>query len=319
MRVLPRGSTSLLKLPPKVSPNTTIVANSKQDASMSAADKAAARSVVAKLSIEILPDEMITHILLYLCTDLRTLCAVAKTSSRLRRLSMDVVRVYFLPNIKLMTVIDQEGRRKNTTQYVFDMLDDATMEARFKPVRTSPQRYRNDNYAASPTLHRLSLSDANDYPTMVSPQPTSTSSLIVEPSAIALKQNAHNVTNNSRRQPSWHTLDSITSNSNNDSSNMTTTLITIETGRQKHLQISKLGPFSACSNSSLWQLEYMVSTDHSALMSAEDTGLERFVTPLFVKAHLSLFKRRQRGQNGATNSKAFLQWFKKKRLPSLPV
>ncbi|KAI8143859.1 hypothetical protein BJV82DRAFT_609666 [Fennellomyces sp. T-0311] len=233
-------------------------------------------TITQKLTIEALPDELITHILVHLQADLKTLCEVAQASPRLQKLAMDVLRDYILPNIQLGTIIDQEGRRKATTFYMFDSLDNDTMQVRFKPVMAVSQRYRNDGYAAPPTLHRLSMS--------------------VNTSTLPVKES------NSRRQASWHTLDSLT---NLDEASKT------QAGKPRQLRISKPGIFSAQSNSSLWQLEYRVSTDHSASTSATDSSGERFVSPLFVKAHLSLFWRISPKKQSSPVNVNLLQWIKK--------
>ncbi|KAI9270756.1 hypothetical protein BDA99DRAFT_502617 [Phascolomyces articulosus] len=292
---------------------------------------------------KLLPDELITHILMYLHSDLKTLCTMAEISLRLRRVAMQVIRLYFLPNIRLSTFIDQEGRRKSTMQYVFDSLDDTTLEIQFKPMSISPQRYRNDNYAASPTLHRLSMSDANNYSASALSWPLYTFTT-TDPNEEGENTTSDDDKNNSRRQPSWHTLDSITSNTlpsspTNMSEFMNNKMIETTTGKRKQLQITKPGIFSSStssngnSGSSLWQLEYRVSTDHhSASMSAvtvfdnqnvNEGGNERFVTPLYVKTHLSMFSKAQssgkiykrlslNGKENNSNSKSILQWFKKR-------
>ncbi|KAI7859158.1 hypothetical protein BDC45DRAFT_497007 [Circinella umbellata] len=314
-----------------------------------------ALSGIQLLTIEILlPDELITHILTYLHTDIKTLSAIAEISPRLHRITMNVIRSYFLPNIQLSTVIDQEGRRKSTMQYVFDTLDNDTLEIQFRPITVSPQRYRNDNFAASPTLHRLSINDINNYSSLESlstlswPFPTThslSSSDNEEDENNNNNNNDDDNNNGSRRQTSWHTLDSITSihnikntdkNFNNKNNIKKTTEIT--SGKRKQLlQITKPGTFlSSSTNGSLWQLEYLVSTDHhSAFMSANiaaaimnntnkynhlsmgenDSGYnERFVTPLFIKTHLSLFLddgKQQTKNNHLRKRNSLLLWFNK--------
>ncbi|KAG2217311.1 hypothetical protein INT45_013007 [Circinella minor] len=243
-----------------------------------------ASSGIQLLTIEILlPDELITHILMYLHTDIKTLSAIAEVSPRLHRITMNVIRSYFLPNIQLSTVIDQEGRRKSTMQYVFDTLDNDTLEIQFRPITVSPQRYRNDNFAASPTLHRLSINDINNYSSpddsssLSWPFPTTHSLSSSDNEEEDETNDDHNNNGSSRRQTSWHTLDSITSMHNikntdhfNNKNNMKKTTEITSGKRKQLLQITKPGTFlSSSTNGSLWQLEYLVSTDHhSAFMSA---------------------------------------------------
>ena len=312
---------------------------------------------------KLLPDELITHILIYLHMDVKTLSVMAEISPRLHRIAMNVIRSYFLPNIQLSTVIDQEGRRRSTMQYVFETLDNNTLEIKFRPITVSPQRYRNDNFAASPTLHRLSMDDSNNYSSAGSssslswPFTSTTSASSLDDDNDDDDENDSNNNdnnqqnnNNSRRQPSWHILDSVIGcNKNADDFNNENNAkkIEITSGKRKQLlQISKPGTFSSSStNGSLWQLEYLVSTDHhSAFMSAniaaaiidntnrnngnsnlsssdDDSSNERFVTPLFVKTYLSLFlddgvqqtkNNNHNNHNKNSNRNSFLlQWFNK--------
>ncbi|KAG0188054.1 hypothetical protein DFQ28_005461 [Apophysomyces sp. BC1034] len=82
---------------------------------------------------------------------------VAQTSRRLFNLAIYVLRQYMLPNIQLVTAIDQEGRRKITVYHRFNDFDATTFRATFVAISTTPKRYRCSTSIAAPMLRNLSM------------------------------------------------------------------------------------------------------------------------------------------------------------------
>lgn len=79
----------------------------------------------SQTTIHHLPDEIITLILLSIQdVDIEMLCTIAAVTPKFRRIAMDLIRRYMLPAIQLNTLIDQEGRRRFTTHYFFQALDE---------------------------------------------------------------------------------------------------------------------------------------------------------------------------------------------------
>lgn len=245
------------------------------------------------IAIERLPDELLLDILLQPVIDLKTLCAMTRTTPRLRFLVMGILRTYKLPHISLATATEQEGRCKVTVQYVFDSLDERTLCVRFLPLKSTPKRYRHDTTAAVPILRHILLSDDNlAFPAYVEQQDR-----------------------RPKRHESWITVDS------QDSSDGVKAEKTDQaeerrpvkrSSNRRVLPIKSTGTHEIHSNQRLatangsscpaWQMMYYVSADGSAPPAdAIDTRAsllpqnrrsaghgERYLTPLCLTIHLSL-------------------------------
>ncbi|KAJ8659805.1 hypothetical protein O0I10_004398 [Lichtheimia ornata] len=249
----------------------------------------------AATTIDHLPDEIITLILLSIQdVDIEMLCTIAAVTPKFRRIAMDLIRRYMLPGIQLNTLIDQEGRRRFTTHYFFQALDEEKMMATFIPLISTPKRVRNDNYAALPTLRRLCMSDSgHQAPVNKSGPPPRHESL-------------------NRRQASWHTLDSMTPTMLDMDSN-TNALVT----KKRPLKVAQAGHHVSCSNrmvpstsgssnNSVWQMGYRVD-------EGSGSDQDRYVTPTHVHIHLSLLwqqKKRNHTSHAWTTS---FGWIKKKK------
>lgn len=246
-------------------------------------------------TIDHLPDEIITLILLSIQdVDIETLCTIAAVTPRFRRIAMDLIRRYMLPGIQLNTLIDQEGRRRFTTHYFFQALDEEKMMATFLPLISTPKRVRNDNYAALPTLRRLCMSDLGHPPANKSGPPPRHESL-------------------NRRQASWHTLDSMTPTTT-DMDNNTNALMS----KKRPLKVSQAGHHVSCSNrmvpgssnsssnNSVWQMGYRVD-------EGSGSDQDRYVTPTHVHIHLSLLWQQKKKNHTSHVWTTSVGWIKKKK------
>lgn len=246
-------------------------------------------------TIDHLPDEIITLILLSIQdVDIEMLCTIAAVTPRFRRIAVDLIRRYMLPGIQLNTLIDQEGRRRFTTHYFFQALDEEKMMATFLPLISTPKRVRNDNYAALPTLRRLCMSDLGHQPANKSgPSPR------------------HESLN--RRQASWHTLDSMTPTTA-DMDNNTNALMS----KKRPLKVSQAGHHVSCSNrmvpgssssnnnNSVWQMGYRVD-------EGSGSDQDRYVTPTHVHIHLSLLWQQKKKNHTSHVWTTSVGWIKKKK------
>lgn len=242
----------------------------------------------SQTTIHHLPDEIITLILLSIQdVDIEMLCTIAVVTPKFRRIAMDLIRRYMLPAIQLNTLIDQEGRRRFTTHYFFQALDEEMMMATFIPLISTPKRVRNDNYAALPTLRRLCMSESSQ--------------------SIAVKSAQRHEPLN-RRQASWHTLDSMATIT--DAEANTNALMS----KKRPLKISQVGHHVSCSNrmvtgvnnnnisNSVWQMGYRVD--------GSECDQDRYVTPTHVHIHLSLLW--QQKKKNASHPAVWTTWIKKK-------
>ncbi|ORY91946.1 hypothetical protein BCR43DRAFT_497534 [Syncephalastrum racemosum] len=245
------------------------------------------------IAIERLPDELLLHILLQPVIDLKTLCAMTRTTPRLRFLVMGILRTYKLPHISFATATEQEGRCKATVQYVFDSLDERTLCARFVPLKSAPKRYRHDTTAAVPILRHMLLSDDG----------------LAFPSCVEQEDRRP------KRQGSWITVDSQDSGEgvkSEKSSHAEESRPVKRSSNRRVLPIKSTGAHEIHSNQRLptvngsscpaWQMMYYVSADgsappadavgtHASLLPQNKRGAshgERYLTPLCLTIHLSL-------------------------------
>ncbi|KAI7885156.1 hypothetical protein K492DRAFT_204217 [Lichtheimia hyalospora FSU 10163] len=240
-------------------------------------------------TIDHLPDEIITLILLSIQdVDIEMLCTIAAVTPKFRRIALDLIRRYMLPGIQLNTLIDQEGRRRFTTHYFFQALDEEMMMATFIPLISTPKRLRNDNYAALPTLRRLCMSDLGQTTTVN-------------------KSGAPRHESLSRRQASWHTLDSMTPAT--DVETNTNALMS----KKRPLKISQAGHHVSCSNrmvsgsnNSMWQMGYRVD--------GNECDQDRYVTPTHVHIHLSLLWQQKKKNHSSHIWATPVGWIKKKTM-----
>ncbi|KAI8884107.1 hypothetical protein K501DRAFT_332890 [Backusella circina FSU 941] len=105
-------------------------------------------------------DQLPNDLLLYALQqfDIPTLHTLSHVSQRLRSIVGIVLSYYTLPQVRLSTLIHQEGRSLLTTYYYFKYFDTRTFTAVFQVADpTWMKRYRMDGQTDAPRLRSLSM------------------------------------------------------------------------------------------------------------------------------------------------------------------
>jgi hypothetical protein len=108
-------------------------------------------------ALDILPDEILIHIISQSLLDLNDLGHVLEVSQRMCQLGLHVFIQYRLPSLKFAVSIDQEGRNRITSKFQFNQLDEVSLSISLICLGKTPRRYYSNK--ASPIIRSILITD----------------------------------------------------------------------------------------------------------------------------------------------------------------
>ncbi|KAI8972938.1 hypothetical protein BDB01DRAFT_808647 [Pilobolus umbonatus] len=117
-----------------------------------------------------LPDEIILNIITLFVDDFRTLYALMNVSARMAYLTANMLKHNMFRRLSITITVDQEGRSRASTQFLFNSYDEITNSIVFNALNPAKRRYYS--YKESPTIrcvtstYKVDIEDSTVIPFM---------------------------------------------------------------------------------------------------------------------------------------------------------